>query len=132
MGHERVWDEALSAQNLRAKLAAMSEEDRASFMKRFTEDELLQFSKELRSYARAELSVRVSSPRALAIRDAYPFVPEDFFTTALTFGFNMAVNNRREKKFEEKDKKDFAATGTTAALKILASDLGKYCVLAQS
>ncbi|MCE9507002.1 MAG: hypothetical protein K8R48_01630 [Alphaproteobacteria bacterium] len=57
-------------------------------------------------------------PSEKALLQAYPFVSDRALVTALTLGFNKFVNHRREKEFEEQDRKNLATTGTTAALRI--------------
>jgi hypothetical protein len=50
----------------------------------------------------------------MAIVDAYPGIKTSFLSGL----FNKAANERLEAEFEARDKKEYEATGTTAALKI--------------
>jgi hypothetical protein len=108
--------------SFKKELDGLSEEEKVSFVKKLQEklqeESAVRTGKRLRMFAYGSKEICLPTPSDKAIFRAYPLVSENFFVTLLTLGFNTVVNKRREKEFEEKDKNDFAATGTTAALRI--------------
>lgn len=80
------------------------------------EETIVKRSKLLRESAHLAELADMASPSDNAILDAYPGIKatNGFFSKL----FNKAANERLEQEFEARDRRDYKATGTTAALKI--------------
>jgi hypothetical protein len=99
------------------KLNSLStNEEKAAFFRDEFNNEKLRHSRLLRRTAHAWA---VSHDlRDLAIRQEYPLLPQNPIVNVLTLGFNLLVNKQRNKEYDERDRKELAATGKTKAIEL--------------
>lgn len=71
-----------------------------------------------RLLSKANKTIAITCPSDETMFKEYPIAPVGFFATVLTFGFNNIINEQREKEFQKRDREEYLATGTTAAIRI--------------